>query len=309
MLKLKVIVTGAAGFIGSHLLLYLNSKGYTVKGIDNFSNPNRKMLKALEKEGLKILKSDVRDYQKLSEEVRGYDLIVHSAALISVEDSIRRPHVYSDNNVTGTVSTLKAAVSAGVKRFVFLSSAAVYGAPKKLPISEDHPLNPISPYGASKLAGEVFVKAFSKAFKIEHVILRLFNVYGPGQESSGYAGVIAEFIKRVKKGKPPIIFGDGNQTRDFIYIRDVVEAVEKVISKNVVNETLNIGTGVPTSIRELAYTVIDVLKASVEPVHASERPGDIRESWADISKCIEKLKFKPKYTVREGLREIITLSF
>lgn len=297
-------MTGAAGFIGAHTIIYLRRAGFEIRGIDNFSRYNPRMFKLLRKDGIEVENADIRNYDELMEILKGFDAVVHAAALISVDESVREPVLYSDNNVNGTVTLLKASVDAGINKFIFISSAAVYGHPIKLPIKEDHPLNPISPYGASKVAGEIFVKAFSGAYDLKYIVLRLFNVYGPGQVSNEYAGVITKFIERVRKGKPPIIYGDGEQVRDFIHVDDVVKAIERSLIGTVSNEIFNIGTGTPTKIKDLAKLVIEIAGLNVEPIHTKERPGDIRESCADVGKARDLLNWEARIGLDEGLKEL-----
>jgi len=207
------------------------------------------------------------------------------------------------NNVLGTASIAKACLNKGVKLLIYLSSAAVYGEPVNPPISEMHPMNPISPYGLSKLIGEEVVRFYSK-YGLKHVILRLFNVYGPGQ-SKAYAGVVTRFIERAVKGLPPIIYGNGEQTRDFIHVNDVSEAIKQTIERSVVNETFNIGSGTPTKIKDLANLVMEVAKLNCEPIYRKPRVGDIKHSYADISKAEKLIDFKPKVNLNEGLKELV----
>jgi len=228
---------------------------------------------------------------------------VHAAAYVSVCESMRKPALYFRNNVEGTANVAKACLDSGVKLMIYLSSAAVYGEPVSLPISETHPTNPTSPYGLSKLMGEELVRFYSK-YGLKHVILRLFNVYGLGQ-SKAYAGVVTRFIERAVKGLPPIIYGDGEQTRDFIHVRDVSEAVEQILEKGVVNETFNVGSGIPTKIKDLAELVMNIVKLNREPIYRKPRVGDIKHSYADISKAENLIDFKPKVNLNEGLKELI----
>ena len=195
----------------------------------------------------------------------------------------------------------------GAWRFIYVSSAAVYGNPRYLPINEDHPTEPLSPYGVSKLAGEYFSKTLFRGDG-RVLILRLFNVYGPGQNPE-YAGVIARFMERLAAGEPPIIYGDGEHTRDFIHVSDVVEAIEKALKADVREDAiLNIGTGKPTTINELAYRMVKVFKANVKPIYAPPREGDIRHSYASIEKAATILKWRPKVSLDSGLKDLISLA-
>jgi len=290
---MKVAVTGSAGFLGFHVTGMLKKLGHEVVEID------------------KIYEVDVRNYEKLVDIFKKGDVeaVVHCAALVSVEESVRKPLEYVDNNVLGTVSVLKSAVDTGVEKVVYISSAAVYGNPKYLPVDEEHPLEPISPYGATKLAGEILVKAFHETYGLKYVILRPFNIYGPGQNPA-YAGVINKFVERISRNLPPVIYGDGLQTRDFVYVEDVAEAVVKAVEKPLSGEILNIATGKPVKIIDLANLIIELLKAEhLKPVFEKPRPGDIRHSYASPLKAKEKLEWKPKVSLRDGLKKTIEWFF
>ncbi|MEM2217928.1 MAG: NAD-dependent epimerase/dehydratase family protein, partial [Thermofilaceae archaeon] len=214
---MQVLVTGGAGFIGSHLVRRLTAEGFQVTVLDNLSSGNLGNLSCFS-EKVNFVEGDVRNPDVVEESANGAEAIVHLAALIDVAESIKKPRLYVDVNVSGTLNVLEAAKKAEV--FVFASSAAVYGEPLSLPIEELHPLAPLSPYGATKVAGEALVQAYARIRGFRPVILRIFNVYGPKQ-SKAYADVVLEFTKRVLKDEPPIIYGDGEQTRDFIYVDDV----------------------------------------------------------------------------------------
>ncbi|RLE63642.1 MAG: hypothetical protein DRJ38_07015 [Thermoprotei archaeon] len=286
---MKIAVTGSAGFLGRHIVRKLRSLNYRVVEIDK-------------RQGV-----DIRNYKEILEILKreSVEAVIHCAALVSVEESVYKPIEYVDNNVLGTVSLLKSAVDAGVKKVVYISSAAVYGNPKYLPIDEKHPLEPISPYGATKLAGEFLVKAFYETYRLKYVILRPFNIYGPGQNPA-YAGVISKFIERVSRGLPPIIYGDGQQTRDFVYVEDVAEAIAKAVEKRLEKEVFNIATGKPTKIVDLAKLVMKLFKnEDLKPIFENPRPGDIRHSYASITKAVEKLGWKPSTGLEEGLKKTI----
>lgn len=192
-----------------------------------------------------------------------------------------------------------------MKRFVFASSCAVYGNPKYVPIDEEHPLNPLSPYAASKLAGEAYCKAFTAAYGLETVCLRFFNVYGPRQSNGQYAGVIVKFIERLRRGQNPIIFGDGNQTRDFIYVHDVAEALLTALdSSGAVGETINIGSGKAVTINDLAQTLMKIVGKVMIPIYKEKREGEIAQSQANIAKAKRLLGFKPDVSLENGLNKI-----
>jgi len=235
------------------------------------------------------------------------EVVIHTAALVSVEESVKKPEEYFRCNVLGTLNTVRISTNYGVSRFIYLSSAAVYGDPIKLPVSEEHPLNPKSPYGLSKLLGEEVVKLYYRMYGLEYVILRLFNVYGPRQFLNPYSGVITKFIDRVSKGLPPVIYGDGTQTRDFIHVLDVCRVIQLCVSTEKVNEVYNVGSGKPLSINELADLVVRVSGLDLRPTYESSRPGDIRHSYADISKAVKYLGFKPSVSIEEGIKELLRL--
>ena len=301
---MKVLVTGAAGFIGSHLCERLIRDGFEVYGLDNLSRGSADAIKALKRSGLRFHEIDVRDHHEIKAVLKKIkpDFIIHLAALTDTEESFRKPKLYMEVNAVGTRNIVEGADEVGSKRLIYASSAAVYGIPAKLPITEDHPAKPISPYGLSKLAGEAHVKS---RVKHESVILRIFNVYGPGQNPQ-YAGVITKFVDRLKSGEPPIIFGDGLQVRDFIHVYDVADAFIKSLDAELgQNEVINIASGKPVKIIDLAETMMKMFKLDLKPVHQPPRPGDIRESYADISKAYQLLRWKPRITLEEGLHGLI----
>ncbi len=303
---MRVLVTGAAGFIGSRLCWRLLNLGVEVHGLDDLSRGSAERVKALEKSGMFFHKADVRDkvavYEILSRV--SPDVVIHLAALISVEESIRVPELYMEVNAEGTRKLVEAANRAGSRRFIYASSAAVYGNPVKLPVAEDHPANPLSPYGLSKLIGEKYV-ASSFMGREKSVILRIFNVYGPGQRPE-YAGVITRFMERLSKGEPPVIFGDGNQTRDFVHVDDVVEAFVRSLGAPLDKAiVVNVGFGRPVKIIELAQMMIRLYGLDVDPVYAPPRPGDVGESYADTSLARKILGWIPSIGLENGLRKLI----
>ena len=305
---MKAFVTGGAGFIGSHLVERLLADGKEVIAIDDLSTGDSNALKKhMEKKGFAFHQLDVRNYERVSSLLEGCDVVFHLAAQTSVEESVKDPLQTNSINVDGTLTMLQASVKRGVKRFVFSSSAAVYGKPSELPLKETSPTRPISPYGASKLASEYYVKVFNHIHRLETVVLRLFNVYGPGQRMSPYAGVVLRFAEAIKKGEPLTIFGDGNQIRDFIHIDDCVNALILAMEeRNANGQTINIGTGRRTTIIELAQMLIWLSgKKELKPTFTAEKPGDIRESYADITKAKEILAFEPRISLEEGLSGLL----
>ena len=293
---MKIIVSGIAGFIGRNLIQHIGNE-YSIIGLD-VKIPS----KFISQKNLIFYKFDVVDLfgNKLDND---FDVFVHLAAYIDVEESFREPLKYIYNNIYGTASALEFSRLNDVKKFVYISSAAIYGNPNYLPIDENHETRPISVYGSSKLLGEEIVKMYSEIYGIEYVILRLFNVYGPGQNPQ-YAGVITRFIENVLGGRPPVIYGDGLQTRDFIHVSDVCEAIKLAIEKDVVG-TFNIGSGIQTRIVDLANLIIELAGKDLEPVFTSPREGDIRHSYADITKAREELDFEPKIDLESGIEDLI----
>jgi len=299
---LRVLVTGGAGFIGSHLVRALVRAGHSVRVLDNLSTGSPENLAGLAG-SVELVVGDVRDLRVVEAAVRGVDVVAHLAALVDVAESVERPDTYFDVDAFGTYVVAKAC--RGVEALVYASSSAVYGEPSRLPIGEDHPAAPRSPYAAAKLAGEGFVYAFSAQHSYRPVVLRLFNVYGPKQ-TKAYAGVISEFVRRALRGEPPIIYGDGEQTRDFIHVGDVVEAFIKAMTDRKVAGTLNIGSGEAVTIRKLAELVLKLAgREDMKPVHRPPRPGDIKHSVADTRKAREALGFKPRIKLEEGIRELL----
>jgi len=302
METLRVLVTGGAGFIGSHLIKALVKAGHQVRVLDNLSTGSIENLADV-LNAIEFVRGDIRDYGAVEYTVRGVDAVVHLAALIDVAESVEKPDLYFDVNIRGTYNVAKALRN--IDTFVFTSSSAVYGEPIKVPISEDHPLMPKSPYAASKVSGEAFVQAFANQYGFRPVILRLFNVYGPKQ-SRAYAGVIIEIIRRVSRGEPPIVFGDGEQTRDFVHVSDVVEAIMLSLRNEGVRGVLNIGSGEGITINYLANLILKLMgREDLRPIYATPRPGDIRHSIADITRARKGLGFKPKVELEVGIKELI----
>jgi len=252
---LRVLVTGGAGFIGSHLVKALLRAGHFVRVLDNFSTGSMDNIVDVARD-VEIVVGDVRDYSVVEKCVRGVDVVIHLAALIDVAESIERPDLYFEVNVIGTHNIAKAC--RGVNVLIFASSSSVYGDPLKIPIPEDHLLSPRSPYAASKAAGEALIQAFSSIYGYRPIILRIFNVYGPKQ-SRAYAGVVIEFIRRVLRREPPIIYGDGEQTRDFIHISDVIDAIMKAMSIERARGVFNIGSGKAVTINQLAKLILKTM--------------------------------------------------
>lgn len=298
-----VLVTGGAGFVGSHLVRRLSRlKNYKITVVDDLSSGSKKRLSGLD---IAFYGKDIRDKKAISRiiEKEKIDTCVHLAAKISVQESMIRPEDTFSVNVDGTLAVLEAC-RGRVENFIFASSAAVYGHPKILPLPEEQPLVPISPYGASKVAGEALVFAYNNSHMIPSaIVLRFFNVYGNGQ-SPAYAGVITRFFERLSKGQAPIIFGDGSQTRDFVFIDDVIDAILLSMSAKG-SGIFNIGTGEPISLNELAAKLIKILGFSSQPIYRKRIEGDILHSYADTRKANNELGFIAKKDIENGLRELV----
>lgn len=297
---MKVLVTGGAGFIGHHISLHLAHRGFEVTVLDTLERANPVGLKKLREAGVSVITGDVRYFENYG----SYDAVVHAAAYVSVEESMMKPVEYIDVNAIGTARVGAECSKRGIG-VIYLSSAAVYGDPVKLPVGEDHPKNPLSPYGLSKLMGEHVLAHFAKVYGLRYISLRLFNVYGPGQNPS-YAGVITRFIENALVERPLVIYGDGQQTRDFIYVGDVSRLIAELLGRELfINDSVNIGTGKATRIIDLAKQIVSLTGSRSEIIFNEPRRGDIRHSVADISKLRSLLN--PDFTpLEEGLRKLLS---
>jgi UDP-glucose 4-epimerase len=295
----KVLVTGSSGQLGSFLCELLAGDG-NVAGLDIRPQPHDRL------KGISLV-GDITKPVDVREALVGVEAVVHCAAQVSVEKSLQDPLSDSRTNVLGTVNLLHESVQAGVSRFIYVSSAAVYGPPKRIPIDEDHPTHPMSNYGASKLSGEKYALSYAKTSSMEVMAVRPFNFYSPRADpDSPYSGVITKFVNRLKAGKPPIIEGDGKQTRDFIHARDVAEMLVLVLrKKGISGEVFNCGSGISTSILDLANRAIAVSGHVLKPEFTAPRIGDIRDSVSNSAKAARLLGFKPKITLDDGLAELI----
>jgi UDP-glucose 4-epimerase len=258
----------------------------------------------------RLVKGDIRDAKLVREALKGVDAVFHEAAFVSVTLSVKDPVVANDVNVAGTLNVLKASVDLGVKRFVFASSAAVYGETSTPLKSEDMASAPLSPYGVSKLAAESYVRSFYRTYGLETVSLRYFNVYGPRQSfdlDCAYGGVISIFLNRILRGMSPVVYGDGEQTRDFVYVRDIVEANMLALnSKKAAGEAINIGSGTRVSVNRVAEVLKSLLnKTSVKNIYADPRIGDVLHGYAAIAKAGEILGYRPTVSFEEGLGELV----
>ncbi len=303
---MQVFVTGGAGFIGKHLVKHLLEKKNKVIIYDNLKNSSKNSITNLEKLGAKFIKGDITNLGKIKKSLSGSDVVIHLAAQIDVQDSIENPQYTHDVNVTGTLNVLNACVEKKVRNIIAPSSAAVYGIQKDLPISENSQTIPISPYGASKLAMEYYMQAFSNCYDLNCISLRLFNVYGTGQ-TSAYSGVITKFLQNIKQKKPLEIFGDGSNTRDFVSIEDVVQAFEKSIEqiKNKKGRFYNIASGKYVSIKELAETMVEISGKKIPIVYKKAKKGDILHSQVSVWLAKKELGYVPQVELKKGLQELI----
>lgn len=299
----KALVTGGAGFIGSHIAKKLVKMGIKVVVIDNLSMGNMKNVPP----EADFVKGDILDKELVKKLLSGVDIVFHEAAVVSIRISTKEFYNDANNNLMGTLSVLEACRGSSVKKIVYASSMAVYGdstAPSLL--NEDYIKSPISPYGISKLAGEMYCLNIGKLLNIDVVALRYFNTYGPAQAFTPYVGVITIFINRLLSGKSPVIFGDGEQRRDFVHVDDIVQANIKAMESDVRGESFNVGTGIDTSVNEIAALLCKRINPGIKPVYDAPQPGELRNSIADISKAKSILKFSPGgFTLKDRIDEII----
>ncbi len=307
---MKICVTGGAGFIGSHIAEECVRKGYEVIVYDNFSTgkkENLSFVKNYKNAQLKIIKGDVADYSAVVKAVEGCDAVFHQAAVASVQKSIECPPTTFESNAKGTLNILEASRNSGVKKVIFACSAAIFGDHPEIPKREDSPILPKSPYGADKYISEVYLRLYTELYNLTTVSLRYFNVFGPRQDpSSPYSGVISIFTSRIANGHDITVFGDGKQYRDFIFVKDVVQANMLALEKiNSGFHYYNVGYGKVTDLNMLIALLQKIYQKEITVNYANARPGDIKESVSDPSKIIQELGFSPKYTVEEGLRILV----
>jgi len=303
MVKYKrALVTGGAGFIGSNLSRALLEKGLEVRIIDNLSMGKIENIP----EGATFIKGDILDESILKEIVPSIDIIFHQAAKVSIRESIKEFFDDANNNVMGTLNLLRSCCNSSVKKFIYASSMAVYADSEScVPIDENYIKEPISPYGISKLASEKYCINIAKEIGMDCIVLRYFNTYGKGQTLTPYVGVITIFINNLLNGKPPIIFGDGNQKRDFIYVGDVVQANLKAMEWNDPTGIFNIGTGETRSVNEVAGILCKKINSDIEPVYGEEKQGELKNSVADLKKTKKELGFYPSAKFEEKIDEVI----
>lgn len=302
----RVLVTGGAGFIGSHVVDALARSGYSVKVLDDLSCGDLDNIGVHLRSGLvEFFEGDIRDRGLVEEVLAGVDAVVHLAALVSVPLSVEDPEFTFDVNVNGTRNVVASCASSGVKKLVFASSCAVYGEAQYLPINEAHPRRPLSPYASSKLEGERVCWNFAEDSDADVAILRFFNVYGPRQTTGDYSGVITKFFDWAEKGESLVVYGDGSQTRDFVYVSDVAQAILMLLESRSVGGVFNIGYGEAVTISDLALKIIALVGKDVGVVYRPPRKGDIPRSLADISKARKAFGFSPRVSLDEGLRRLL----
>ena len=299
---MKSLVTGGAGFIGSHIAEYLAQRGDDVTVLDNLNTGKKENLAEIN-DKINFVNGDIRDYKLLEKLVNDTTSVFHEAALASVQQSFNMKDEYFDVNVNGTENVFKLAKEYGFK-VVYASSSSVYGNPKKIPIKEDDYRKPINPYAQTKLDDEYLAKKYSEV-GVKVIGLRYFNVFGKRQ-SKEYAGVIKLFLQRIQQKKSPKINGDGLQTRDFVYIDDVVQANVLAMDSDINHKFFNVGSGLPISILDLANLVIEASGLSLKPIHGPELPGDVRATQADIKLIRKLLNWEPKMRLDDWLTKIIS---
>ncbi len=306
---MRILITGGAGFIGSHLCEKYTHEGHTVLCLDNFMSGDLTNVRhLLDYRNFKLIKGDVRDFDLLEKIMRDVDAVFHLAAQIHVDRSYVEPRLTYDVNVMGTQNVLEAARLHDAKKIIHASTSEVYGSAQYAPIDETHPLNAPHPYGASKIAADRMCYAYVQTYGMDISILRLFNVFGPRQRDVGYGGVISIFTRRVLSNIPPIIYGDGQQTRDYTYIDDAVKAYDMVLHHNQpITEPVNFGSGKELTILGLANMIIDLCgkRGEMKPVHVPPRMGEVHRLIANASKAKALLGWEPSSNLEDGLRAFV----
>jgi UDP-glucose 4-epimerase len=300
----KVLVTGGAGFIGSNLVRHLIKEGNSVTVLDNFMSGFRSNIDSFP--SVHIIEGDVRDHAAVEEAIQGAEVVFHLAASVGNKRSIDHPLIDAEINVLGTLQILEAARKAGVRKIVTSSSAGIFGELKTMPIKEDHPVEPDSPYGCTKLCEEKLCLAYSKLYQIEAVCLRYFNVYGPNQRFDSYGNVIPIFVFRMLRNETLIIYGDGEQTRDFVHVDDVVQANIKAADSIGFSGALNIASGTSVTINRLVEIITKYEGNSIKIEHAAERRGDVRHSLADLSFAHQRINYIPSINLENGIDEYVS---
>ena len=298
----KILVTGSAGFIGSHLCESLIEKGYKVIGIDNMSNGKENNLKKIVKNNnFEFYKYDINNELQLEESLNDVTIIFHLAALADIVPSIKNPDLYFKSNVTGTFNLLKKCKDRGIKKIIYAASSSCYGIPKKIPTDETSEILPIYPYALTKRLAEEIIIHFSKLYNMSYISLRLFNVYGPRARTAGsYGAVFGTFLAQKLANKPYTIVGDGYQSRDFTYVSDVTSAFIEMMNKNINNKIFNVGSGKTNSINYLIK-----LLGGEKKIKIPERPGEPKTTFADISKITTETNWKPRVSFEKGVKLIL----
>jgi nucleoside-diphosphate-sugar epimerase len=304
---INILVTGGAGFIGSHLVSWLVAQGHKVCVLDNFASGRPEALAPL-RHSIEVIRGDIRDFATVQAAVQNVELIFHLAAMVSVVQSVEQPLIAQAINADGSLHVLEAARQAGVSRVVQASSCAVYGNTTRLPVSEAALPEPLSPYALTKLAAERSGQLYTYLYGLETVALRFFNVYGPGQDpASAYAAVVPRFISALRSGEPPMIYGDGRQSRDFIFVQDIVQALWTAsVAPGIGGRVFNVGSGVATTILELADMIGELLGIAIQPRAFPARTGEVQHSCADVSLFAQLGDFRAKTSLRAGLAATIS---
>jgi UDP-glucose 4-epimerase len=303
---MKTLVTGGGGFIGSHLAAHLAELGHDIRILDNFASGQRSNMLALP-DDVELIEGDIQSYERAHNAVTGCDIVFHQAALPSVPRSVQDPLTSNATNITGTLNVLLAARDAGVRRVIFASSSSIYGSSPEMPKREDVLPLPISPYAAAKMACEGYCRSFAEVYGLETVALRYFNVFGPRQDPrSEYAAAVPKFINELMAGESPTVFGDGEQSRDFAYVQNIVEAnVLAMDAQGVAGQVFNVACGEAVTINQLLDELRTLLDTDIEADYVAPRPGDVRHSLADISRARTALDYEPSVHLREGLRRTV----
>ena len=299
---MKFFVTGGAGFIGKHLIKSLLKNNHQVTIYEDFSNSDENDIKDICEDGALLIIGSLTDYNLLEKNLKGFDFVIHLAAKIDILESIDNPEITNKINVEGTINILRACVKNNIQNIIAASSAAVYGNTKIIPVTEDSIPNPVSPYGADKISMEFYIRAFANTFNLNAISLRFFNVYGKGQ-SNAYAGVITKFLQNIKSKTPLEIFGDGKNTRDYVFIDDLIHGILQAI-KNIQGQkgtVYNLASGTSTSINDLAVLMLKISNKNLEIIHKSSRPGDLLFSEVLILKAQNELNYNPKFNLESGL--------
>ena len=302
---MKFFVTGGAGFIGRHLIKFLLKNSHEVTIYEDFSNSDRNNIEDICKDGALLIIGSLTDYSLLEKSLKDFDFVIHLAAKIDILESIDDPEITNKINVEGTINVLRACVKNNIQNIIAASSAAVYGNTKIIPVTEDSILNPVSPYGADKISMEFYIRAFANTFNLNAISLRFFNVYGKGQ-SNAYAGVITKFLQNIKSKTPLEIFGDGKNTRDYVFIDDLIHGILQAI-KNIQGQKgtiYNLASGTSTSVNDLALLMLKISKKNLEIIHKLSRPGDLLFSEVLLLKAKNELNYNPKFNLESGLTKL-----